>query len=244
MNINLENNYILDLQQQNNNEIKTIQEIRWKDVKKEKQLIVKIDFNTFNLKEFKKILRKFQRLKEKTVKHNLQIGNVTNNKTIIGYIANYNDNDVNHNNFIVAINCILYPNKYAMYNRIYDYVCDYLDEQFYKKNLCDFNNDRCGAKVKTNCTVGCCRHYRNKTLGPYLINNKLVVCEYLKDKRCTAKCISCKLFTCDYLQKKGIKFRIKDIFLLNTFFNPIQKMIIKIKVFTKKEDILKLLLKY
>ena len=71
----------------------------------------------------------------------------------------------------------------------------------------------------------------------------MILCEYLKeDYTCGAKCISCKLFTCDYLEKKGVKFRIKDILLLNTFFNPLQKYFIKYMVYTPKEKILKRLM--
>ena len=44
----------------------------------------------------------------------------------------------------------------------------------------------------------------------------------------------------DILRKKGIKFRIRDILLLDTFFNPIQKYFIRYKVFTPKEKIMKL----
>ncbi|MBO6243128.1 MAG: hypothetical protein J6O41_00960, partial [Clostridia bacterium] len=76
--------------------------------------------------------------------------------------------------------------------------------------------------------------------GPF---SKLVLCEHLKkDYTCGAKCISCKLFTCDYLRKKGIQFKIKDILLLNVFFNPLQKYFIKYMVFTPKDKILKRLL--
>ena len=50
------------------------------------------------------------------------------------------------------------------------------------------------------------------------------------------------VFTCDYLEKKGIKFRIKDMLLLDTFFNPLQKYCIKYKVFTPKEKIIKWLI--
>ena len=60
-------------------------------------------------------------------------------------------------------------------------------------------------------------------MGPF---SKLVLCEYLNKENytCDAKCLPCKLFTCDYLESKGIKFKIKDILLLNVFFNPIQKL--------------------
>ena len=51
-----------------------------------------------------------------------------------------------------------------------------------------------------------------------------------------------KKAVCDYLEKKGIKFRIKDILLLDTFFNPLQKHCIKYMVFTPKEKIIKWLI--
>lgn len=127
-----------------------------------------------------------------------------------------------------------------IYETIYDEVCNYLDSEF-AKNICDFQNNKCGEKRNAISCVGCCRHWKNKRLGPALIWNKLVVCEYLKDKKCTVKCISCKLFTCDYLHQKGYQFKIKDIALLKEF-NVIQKYIIKTNTFTPKEKIIKKLL--
>lgn len=44
------------------------------------------------------------------------------------------------------------------------------------------------------------------------------------------------------VEKKGIKFRIKDILLLNVFFNPLQKYFIKYMVYTLKGKILKRLM--
>ena len=130
-----------------------------------------------------------------------------------------------------------------MYKYIYNIVCDYLDSYFYDKNLCDFKNNKCKEKENTNIEVGCCRHYKNKTLGPYLIGNSFVNCEYLINHKCSTKCISCKLFTCDYLERKGIKFKIKDIFLLDTFFNPLQKYTLKMAKYTSEEEILNRLVK-
>jgi len=129
------------------------------------------------------------------------------------------------------------------YEMIYDKVCDYLDNQFYMQNLCDFHNDKCGEKINTTSLVGCCRPYKNKLIGPLLPSsiNRVVACKYLENKKCTAKCISCKLFTCDYLREKGIRFRIKDFELLKDF-NVVQKYIIKYSVFTPKEKIIQKLL--
>lgn len=97
------------------------------------------------------------------------------------------------------------------------------------------------SKRNTSSTIGCCRHYKYKILGP--IYGGFVPCEHLVNYRCDIRCLPCKLFTCDYLEKKGIKFRIKDIFILDAFFNPVQKWTIKTMVYTPKEKIIKTLLK-
>ena len=159
----------------------------------------------------------------------------------MGYITNYDNGNQKQKDFILAINAIFFNTRYERYNYIYDTVCEYLDNYFYGKNLCDFKNNKCGEKRNTTSTTGCCHHFKHRAIGPL---SKLVLCEYLNDDyTCKAKCISCKLFTCDYLEKKGIKFKIKDILLLDTFFNPIQKYYIKYMVFTPKEKILNRLLK-
>ena len=120
-----------------------------------------------------------------------------------------------------------------MYEYIYDKICEYLDNEFINKNLCNFENDKCIAKRNTNCTMGCCHNFKS------LFSNNLVVCKYLQNKTCSAHCLSCKLFTCDYLQKQGIQFKISDILLADCFFNIMQKLIIKASLFTTKEQIIK-----
>ena len=157
-------------------------------------------------------------------------------------IFNYNEEKEEHRYFFDALKAILLDDKKKMYEYIYDTVCEILDNNFYGKNLCDFNDNKCGAKANTTCDTGCCRHYENRILGPFKFNNKLVQCEHLKNYRCSVQCLPCKLFTCDYLEKKGIKFRIKDIFLLDTFFNPFQKITLKFAVYTTKDIIIKRLI--
>jgi len=129
------------------------------------------------------------------------------------------------------------------YEFIYNKVCEDLDNKFYGKNLCDFQNDKCGEKRNTSSLVGCCRPYKNKLISPFFPSNfnRLQMCKYLKDKKCSAECISCKLYTCDFLRKKGVLFKINDIQLLKNF-NLIQKYIIKYSVFTPKEKIINRLL--
>lgn len=214
-----------------NKDIKNIEALTHKDLLNTNKLEFNIDFAQMKESNYKKIIKKFKKFQYK------------NTLLTIIYVFNYKDNKITHQNFMYAITAIMYRNYKLMYEYIYDKVCDYLDDNFYSKNLCDFKNDHCGEK-KDATVIGCCRHYKHKLIGPLIINAKLITCEYLKNKRCTAKCISCKLFTCDYLRKKGIKFNIKDIFLLDTFFNPIQKYILKISVYTPKDIIIKRLLLY
>ena len=201
-----------------------------------------MDFNEFSTKEYKKILKKMLLVKNVTMKMKKKLGLDEDKKTIVAYIINFNEKNVAQKDFISGISAIFYPTRYERYNYIYDTVCDYLDSYFYGKNLCDFKNNKCGEKRNTSYTNGCCHHFRNKALGPF---SKLVLCEYLNKENytCDAKCLPCKLFTCDYLEKKGIKFKIKEILLLDVFFNPLQKYFIKYMVFTPKEKILKRLIK-
>lgn len=243
--IKLDNNYCLKTLSNTNNlpiSVTNIERLSLVSFFKKRILLLNINFNNFNKNHYKKILKKLLFIKKIISKINIEIGIQEDSKKFLGYLINYDEKNEQQNNFILAINAIFYNTKYERYNYIYDTVCNYLDNYFYGKNLCDFKNNKCGEKTNTNSTIGCCHHYKNKWLGPLLPHN-FTPCEHLsKDYTCSAKCISCKLFTCDYLEKKGIKFRIKDILLLNVFFNPLQKYFIKYMVFTPKDKILKRLM--
>ena len=183
------------------------------------------------LKEKNKILRKIKRIKIKKYKE------IPKNCFQV-MVVNYNKNSEQHIiDLICSIKIMLLPTTLQKYDYIYDKSCDYLDNEFKCKNICEFKNDKCIAKRNFNCTCGCCRHYKS------LFSNELVQCEYLVNKRCTTKCLVCKMFTCNYIVKnKKIEYRFKDIFLADKFFNPIQKIIILISFFTSKEKIIKRLL--
>lgn len=242
--INIDNNYYLKILDNELNKLTNIatdiNNLKLHQIKKKKVLLLKIDFEKIKKRDYKKILNKLLFIKQIFLLNCFKIGVSENSKKCIGYVINYNKNNKEHNDFILGINAILYQTRYERYNYIYDTVCNYLDSFFYGKNLCDFKDNKCVEKRNSNSTVGCCRHFKVKCLGPL---TKLVKCEHLKeDYTCGAKCISCKLFTCDYLEKKGIKFRIQDILLLDVFFNPIQKYFIKYMLFTPKEKILKRLM--
>ena len=239
--IDLSNNYYIKIVN-NNTEIPvetiSIEVLKVINILKKQEVILLIDFNKFSTKEYKKILKKLLLVKNLAIKMKKQLGINEDKKRIVAYIVNFDERVENQKDFISGISAIFYDTRYERYNYIYDTVCKYLDNYFYGKNLCDFQNNKCGEKRNTSSTTGCCHHFKHKALGPF---SKLVLCEYLNKENytCDAKCLPCKLYTCDYLESKGIKFRIKDILLLNVFFNPLQKYFIKYMVFTPKEKILK-----
>lgn len=156
---------------------------------------------------------------------------------IFNYRENLNIKNIKLSDLIDSTKLEMYRSKKQRYNYIYDKACAKLDYEFQTKNLCDFKDNKCIEKRRTNVICGCCRHYRN------LFSKKLIKCKYLKNKKCTAKCITCKMFTCDTLQKQGIKFRIRDFYLLNYYLNPMQKLIIKASYFTTKDKILRRLMR-
>lgn len=240
--INLENNYYLEIIENKENlpcNVFDIKNIKSNKFLKKQNCLILIDFDSLMEYEYKKVLKKLLRIKNIMLRKNRHLGVEQKSQFLLGYILNYDRNNKMHNNFISAINAISFDTKYERYNYIYDKVCDYLDSFFYGKNLCDFKDNRC-QNGKASTQIGCCRHFKHKRLGPF---SKFIPCEHLsEDKTCGAKCISCKLFTCPYLEKKGIKFKINEILLLNVFFNPIQKYFIKTMVFTPKEKIIRRLL--
>lgn len=243
--IKLDNNYYIKKINKNNvipvNAI-NICSLNLIKVLKNESIILKINFDEFNITEYKRILKKLLFVKNIAMRIKKEFGIVEKGKKVIAYVINFDEKNLKYNDFITGINAIFYETRYERYNYIYDTVCSYLDSYFYGKNLCDFKNNKCGEKRNTSSTTGCCHHFKYKALGPF---SKLVLCEYLNKENytCDAKCLPCKLFTCDYLESKGIKFKIKDILLLNVFFNPIQKYFIKYMVFTPKDKIIKRLMK-
>ena len=159
-------------------------------------------------------------------------------------VYNYKKDNLLIVNFVNLIEAIVKAeNIKDLYNRVYVLACDYLDLHFYSKNVCDFCDNVCGGKKGTDSVTGCCHYFANK-FGPLGFKYKLVTCKYLQaDGRCSVKSIGCKLFTCNYLNKKGIKFRIKDMFVLKNIFNPIQKWLLVLGIYTPQEITVNKLLK-
>ncbi len=124
---------------------------------------------------------------------------------------------------------------------LYDEMCNFLDDEFRKKDLCGFCNNLCKRRKnlidrgikKENYANGCCYSYSKKEN-----------CKYLGEAGCTIKCLGCKLFTCFYLRKtEKVKYKIDSIPFAKYFFNARQKFYMENTFFTKKDIILKEVLK-
>lgn len=114
-------------------------------------------------------------------------------------------------------------------NLIYDYVCDYLDNEIKNHNYCEFINGKCiFNRVNPNkySTNGCCYHKSRGT------------CRFLVDSKCINKNVSCKFFMCSYLRKRGLKFNQNDIPQIKYFLNYRQREIIYSSFFKSKEEII------
>ena len=127
------------------------------------------------------------------------------------------------------------------YSYLYDLLCDYLDNEFKEKNICDFNCGICKKKMhlkeknikKDTYINGCCHSYIDKK-----------DCDHLnKDGSCNVKCLGCKLFTCNYLKKQGYKYKLKNIYLSRYFFNYWQRNFIEYTFRKPKEYVLNGILK-
>lgn len=155
------------------------------------------------------------------------------------YLINYNKS-INNNYMIYELDnliSIYLLNNEDRINYIYDYMCDYLDDEFNTFNLCDFKNNKCVSRRDLECkgcrnplTYGCC--YTKGRVCPNLINN-----------RCSIKSLPCKFFTCRYLEKRGIKYRPWDYLIIRLFLSYRQMIILDQTLYTPKDIIINKLLK-
>ena len=188
------------------------------------EIILSIDDSNF----YKKI--KKYKDKEDTIllKQNNKIINIDN----IDNIDSFNDIDKKWK--LYSVTAVNIKNIEKRYNYIYDLVCDYLDNEFQEKNICQFRNNKCiGVTDGYHCkesVYGCC-YGRIRGL-----------CKSFDNGKCNIKSISCKLFTCRYLKKNKIKYNSEHIPLLKYFFNKRKKKIIEDSIFIDKEEIINMLL--
>ena len=213
-----------------------------KKIKQKEKLLLSI--NIENKLLIGNAIKDIKKIKQLCKKNKVKFGiDIQDKKIVVANIEKYEENKEIYTNIIHTLNAIFYENIEEKYNYLYDAICDYLDNEFIKKNLCGFKNDKCKVKKESGIEMGCCYHCKNKYFG-MLYTNKFNLCEYLKDKRCSAKCITCKLYTCSELQKQGIKYNTKNVLLIRYFFNPIQKFVIISSHFTPKQKIMKKILRY
>ena len=136
--------------------------------------------------------------------------------------------------FIKIEKALNIKDKYYKYSYIYDAVCDYLDDLFIEKNMCEFANDKCYSNrcKKFEKTCGCCS------------NNNGVECKYFDKDHCTIRCSGCKFYICPNLRKKKGPILMKDIWIAYYLLSPRERLVLRYTVFTPKEEIIKKMIKF
>lgn len=181
---------------------------------------------------------------EKILKLQKRIGKKKNIKVITDLnLDNLNITNNEELNLIASLKACQINNKDEKMEYIYMAACKYLDNEFRNNNVCEFCDDVCLAKRRIGQKNGCCYQFSDKFLGLPMLNN-FKPCKYNENKACEADCLGCKLYCCDFVVKKGYKYTVFNVPLINYYFNLIQKVIIKLKVYTHKDEVLKLLKKF
>lgn len=67
-----------------------------------------IDFNSFDKKDYKKILKKLLKIHNIFYKVHKNFGICQDSKIFLGYILNFNKNDKEQNDFLLGINAIFF----------------------------------------------------------------------------------------------------------------------------------------
>ncbi len=162
----------------------------------------------------------------------------------ISYIIRYDEKDILKYNYVLnelvaVLKIILFKDYRLKVSYVYDYISDFMDNEFRSYNFCDFLNNQCIAQRDSNNHFsfpyekynGCCYDVRTKS-----------ECEFLDVKsceKCKIKSVSCKLLICGYLREMGINYSIYDSLLVRTFFNIKQKTDCVWNFYEKKENMMK-----
>lgn len=131
--------------------------------------------------------------------------------------------------------------KEDYYSKLYDLICDYLDNEFQTKNICGFCKGICKRRQdminrnikKDTYRDGCCHRYITGEDCKHLIPGK----------GCKIRNIGCKLFTCHYLKKQGYRYSLNKIYLSRYLLNYKQKRYLENTLFVEKEIALKEIIK-
>ena len=112
--IELDNGYYIELIEDGkckDDRIQNIQTIKLRESRNKGCLLLYIDFREFDKDRYKKILRKLLHIKKMVKFLKINIGVNQDSKIKIGYINNYDENNQYHQEFIQAINAILFNTK-------------------------------------------------------------------------------------------------------------------------------------
>lgn len=131
-----------------------------------------------------------------------------------------------------AIEIINIKDKKKQYEKIYDEVYSYLEDNFVSNKYCDFQNNKCIAQ----------RHF-----GFYPLNKKngccftrVKTCPHLqKGGACKVQCMACRLFSCPYLSKMGITYYANEFVLLKAFLSKKQRKHFVFDFYKTKDYVLK-----
>lgn len=137
-----------------------------------------------------------------------------------------------------AVALLNIENKEQRNSMIYDFLCEYLENDIKLLNYCDFKDSVCIAKRdivnnKTNYPQyekdGCCHSF----VSPQR-------CEYLNKKNtCDITCISCRAFVCKYLKERGQGYNFFDSVIFRCFCGPLKNRVYVWNFFKPKEQIMK-----
>lgn len=134
-----------------------------------------------------------------------------------------------YNKYLEVIEVFNIKNRRERISYIYDYLCNYFDEDMRKNNYCEFENGTCIANrlgYSVHDKNGCC----------YIIKKGL--CKYLTDKGCSNPNPSCKIYMCAYLNnvKKVPNYDTKKIFLTSCLFSYREHEFFKRHYFITKRE--------
>lgn len=125
-------------------------------------------------------------------------------------------------NLLPIVKALNIKNKRERINYIYDETVKYLND-YYNKDLCQFKNNQCIVQRQRHTTDinGCCKY-----------------CLNVGNHGCTTCNIGCKLIYCKTSIKNYKLLKLKEI-PIQACFNISQKLILKMDVMCKKEEVIK-----
>ena len=167
--------------------------------------------------------------------------NTKKNKKVIVLYKNYNGTNKQKNilNILSKVVTLLEIKEREERNsRLYDMLCEYLENDIRLLNYCDFKNSICIAKRdKLNNNTNYPKYERDGCCHSFVSPER---CEYLNNKNsCDIKCISCKAFVCKYLKERGQGYDFFDSVIFRCFCNPLKNRIFVWNFFKPKEYIIK-----